>query len=263
MKVNKHIQRDNQEANKAYNDRSLANDYRHLASILKPGMKVLDIGCATGFISKDIAAIVGEKGKVTAIDNTESLILSGIESHQDITNLELIHVDLFDFNPEEKFDLIVSARTLQWLSDPKEALIKMKSLLKPNGQISILDYDHTNLNWNPSPPESMQEFYTTFLKWRHDAGMNNRIAEDLPALLEEVGFHSVEKINSDEFYNKERADYKSKIGIWSKVAGSLQMVEEGYLENDLRLKAIEEYNHWIETDAISMTMKLNEVRGRI
>ena len=28
-------------------------------------------------------------------------------------------------------------------------------------------------------------------------------------------------------------------------------------------KAIEEYNRWIETEAISMTMKLNEVRGKI
>jgi len=263
MKSNKHIQRDDQEANKVYNDRSLANDYRYLSSILKPGMKVLDIGCATGFISKDIAAIVGTNGKVTGIDNTESLILIGRESHQNVKNLELIHVDLFDFNPEEKFDLIVSARVLQWLSNPKEALLKMKSLLKPNGQISILDYDHTNLDWNPSPPESMQVFYKTFLKWRQDAGMNNRIAEDLPSLLQETGFHSIEKINSDEFYNEERHNYKSKIGIWSKVAGSLQMVEEGYLENDLRLKAIEEYNHWIETEAISMTMKLNEVRGKI
>jgi ubiquinone/menaquinone biosynthesis C-methylase UbiE len=263
MKSNKHIQRDGQEANKVYNDRSLTNDYRHLSSILKPGMKVLDIGCATGFISKDIAATVGANGKVTGIDNTQSLILSGKESHQNVTNLELIHVDLFDFNPEEKFDLIVAARVLQWLSNPKEALLKMKSLLKPNGQISILDYDHTNLNWNPSPPESMQAFYGTFLKWRQDAGMNNRIGEDLPNLLEEVGFHSIEKINSDEFYNDERQDYKSKIGIWSKVAGSLQMVEEGYLDNELRLKAIEEYNHWIETEAISMTMKLNEVRGKI
>lgn len=263
MSVNKHIQRDGQEANKVYNDRSLANDYRHLSSILKPGMKVLDIGCATGFISKDIATIIGENGKVTAIDNTESLIENGKELHQNVKNLELIHVDLFDFNPEEKFDLIVSARVLQWLSNPKEALLKMKSLLKPNGQISILDYDHTNLNWNPSPPESMQEFYKTFLKWRQDAGMNNKIGEDLPNLLEEAGFHSVEKINSDEFYNEDRTDFKLKIAIWSKVAGSLQMVEEGYLENDLRLKAIEEYNNWIETKAISMTMKLNEVRGRI
>jgi ubiquinone/menaquinone biosynthesis C-methylase UbiE len=263
MKVNKHIQRDGQEATKIYDDRSLANDYRYLSSILKPGIKVLDIGCATGFISKDIANLVGKNGKVIGIDNTESLILSGRESHQNVTNLELIHVDIFDFNPEEKFDLIVSARVLQWLSNPKEALIKMKSLLKPNGQISILDYDHTNLIWNPAPPESMQEFYKTFLKWRADAGMNNSIAEDLPKLLEEVGFHSVEKINSDEFYNEEREGYKSKIGIWSKVAGSTQMVEEGYLDNDLRLKAIEEYNHWVDTKAVSMTMKLNEVRGKI
>jgi ubiquinone/menaquinone biosynthesis C-methylase UbiE len=262
MKANKHIQRDG-EANKIFDDRSLTNDYRNLISILKPGIKVLDVGCGTGSISKDIANIVGENGKVTGIDNTEKFISSGKESYQNVKNLELIHVDLFDFNPEEKFDLIVSARVLQWLSNPKEALLKIKSLLKPNGQISILDYDHTNLNWNPSPPESMQAFYDTFLKWRQDAGMNNRIAEDLPSLLEEVGFHSVEKINSDEFYNEERSGYKSKIGIWSKVAGSLQMVEEGYLDNDLRLKAIEEYNHWIETEAISMTMKLNEVRGKI
>jgi len=263
MKVSKYIHRDGQEATKIFDDRSLTNDYRNLASILRPGMKVLDVGCGTGAISKDIANIVGENGKVIGIDNTENFILNGKESNKNITNLELIHVDLFDFNPEEKFDLIVSARVLQWLSNPKEALIKMKSLLKPNGQISILDYDHTNLNWNPSPPESMQFFYDTFLKWRQDAGMNNKIGEDLPDLLKEIGFHSIEKINSDEFYDEERADYKSKIGIWSKVAGSLQMVEEGYLENELRLKAIEEYNHWIETKAVSMTMKLNEVRGKI
>jgi ubiquinone/menaquinone biosynthesis C-methylase UbiE len=262
MKSNKHIHRDEQ-ATKIFDNRSLANDYRYLTQILKPGMTVLDVGCGTGAISKDIAHIVGENGKVIGIDNTEKFILSGQKSYQNVTNLELMPIDLFDFNPIEKFDLIISARVLQWLSNPKEALLKMKSLLKPNGQISILDYNHTDLNWNPLPPESMQAFYKTFLKWRLDAGMNNEIADDLPNLLEEVGFHTVEKINSDEFYNEERIDYKSKIGIWSKVAGSEQMVEEGYLDNQLRLKAIEEYDLWITTSAISMTMKLNEVRGRI
>ena len=47
------------ESDKVYNDRSLAMDYYYLF-ILNPGMKVLDVGCGTGFISKDIAAIVGE-----------------------------------------------------------------------------------------------------------------------------------------------------------------------------------------------------------
>jgi len=262
MTVNKHIQRDGN-ATKIFDARSLANDYSHLAEILKSKMNVLDVGCGTGSISKDIANIVGENGKVTGIDNTEKFILSGQKTYQNVSNLELIHVNLFDYNPEEKYDLIVSARTLQWLSNPKEALLKMKSMLKPNGQISILDYNHSNLEWNPLPPESMQEFYKTFLKWRKDAGMNNEMADDLASLLDEVGFHSVEKINSDEFYGKDVLDYKSKMRIWSKVAGSSQMVEEDYLDNDLRLKAIEEYDHWIETEAISMTMKLNEVRGRL
>jgi hypothetical protein len=79
--------------------------------------------------------------------------------------------------------------------------------------------------------------------------------------MEEIGMHSIEKINSDEHYEKHRDDFKSKVGIWSKVAASGQMVEEGYLNNGLRLKAIEEYDEWLENKAISMTMKLSEVRG--
>jgi ubiquinone/menaquinone biosynthesis C-methylase UbiE len=262
MKPNKHIQRDGN-ATKIFDARSLANDYRHLSGILKSGMNVLDVGCGTGSISKDIANIVGENGKVTGIDNTENFILSGQSTYHSVANLKLINIDLFDYNPEEKYDLIVSARTLQWLSNPKEALIKMKSMLKPNGQISILDYNHKAIEWVPASPESMQEFYQTFLNWRKDAGMNNEIADDLANLLKEVGFHSVEVINSNEFYNKDVLDYKSKMRIWSKVAGSSQMVEEGYLEDNLRLKAIEEYDNWIEKEAVSMTMKLNEVRGNI
>jgi hypothetical protein len=81
--------------------------------------------------------------------------------------------------------------------------------------------------------------------------------------MKEIGMNSIEKINSDEHYEKHRTDFKSKVGIWSKVAGSEQMVQEGYLDNDLRLKAIEEYDEWVDNRAISMTMKLNEVRGRM
>jgi hypothetical protein len=52
----------------------------------------------------------------------------------------------------------------------------MYSLLKPGGTVSILDYNHEALEWQPQPPVSMQRFYATFLRWRGDAGMNNHIA---------------------------------------------------------------------------------------
>lgn len=261
MEGNKHIERDEQETAKIFDNRRLELDYRFLKQILKRGMTVLDIGCGTGAISKDIANIVGQTGKVIGIDNTEKFIKSGKLTYGEVQNLELFHMDLFVYEPDQKFDLIVSARVLQWLNNPREALEKMKNMLKPNGQVSILDYNHDNLEWNPDPPESMKLFYQTFLKWRKDAGMNNGIADALASMMQEVGFHSVETINSDEHYDRKREDFKTRVGIWSKVAGSLQMVEEGYLDNNLRLKATKEYDNWVEKDAISMTMKLNEVRG--
>ena len=81
--------------------------------------------------------------------------------------------------------------------------------------------------------------------------------------MKDIGLIAIEKINSDEHYERQRSDFKSKVGIWSKVAGSMQMVSEGYLDDNLRLKAIKEYNEWVENKAISMTMKLNEVRGTL
>lgn len=263
MKNNKHIEREGHSATAIFDNRSLKVDYRTLEPILKQGMLVLDVGCGTGAISKDIATVISPLGKVIGIDNTEKFIESGKVSYKDIQNLELKHCDIFDFESNEKFDLIVSARVLQWLNNPKDALLKMKSLLKPDGQISILDYNHNELEWNPEPPESMKIFYKAFLKWRAEAGMNNGIADDLPNLLREIGMSCIEKINSNEHYERNRPDFISKVGIWSKVAGSIQMVEEGYLDNDLRLRVIKEYNDWVESNAISMTMKLNEVRGKM
>lgn len=54
----------------------------------------------------------------------------------------------------------------------------------------------------------MKEFYKIFLKWRNDAGMNNGIADDLPSLMKEIGMNAIEKINSDEHYEKDRVDFK-------------------------------------------------------
>lgn len=261
--MNKKINRDHQTTNKIFDNRSLEVDYATLIPILKKGMRVLDVGCGTGAISDGIAKRVGPDGNVTGIDNTEKFIVSGKESYKGTSNLELIHCDLFNYTKDEKFDLIVSARTLQWLNNPKDALKKMQGLLNSGGQISILDYNHEQLEWYPHPPESMQLFYKAFLKWRADAGMNNKIAYDLAGYFAEVGFQSIEILNSDETYVRTDENFSERVGIWSKVANLKQIVEEGYISEDLRLKAIEEYDEWVIADAKKMVMKLNEVRGKL
>ncbi|MBL4676239.1 MAG: methyltransferase domain-containing protein [Mucilaginibacter sp.] len=257
----KEIKREGKGTAKLFDERSLAADYATLRPLLKQGLCVLDAGCGTGATSKDIAKLVGPTGKVTGIDNTQYFIESGRETYTEIENLELHHADLYTYEPEEKFDLIVSARTLQWLSDPQKAVNKLKSLLKTGGILSILDYNHEALEWQPKPPASMRQFYATFLRWRSEAGMDNMMADSLPGLFKEAGLQDIEVLEANEIYIKDNANFEHKVGIWSSVAQMDQIVDEGYISNADRLKAIEEYNKWIPTHAQQMVMKLKEVRG--
>lgn len=257
---NKVIHRENTSATKIFDDRSLAVDYRTLRQAIKPGMRVLDVGCGTGSITKDIAALVGPTGKVIGIDNTEKFIVAGNENLKD--EVELIYINLFQYNPDQPFDLIVSARTMQWLSNVKEALLKLKSMLKEGGTLSILDYNHEKVEWNPEPPSTMKTFYAAFLKWRQEAGMNNHIADDLPELFAQAGFKDIEVFNSDEHYQRSDPNFVFRAGIWSKVGNLTQIAEEGYISEEGRLQAIKDYDQWVENTGVSMTMKLNEVRGK-
>ena len=260
---NKIIDRTAQLASSIYNQRSLKQDYNTLLPVLKHGLSVLDIGCGTGSITKDIAQAVGTTGYVVGIDNTASFITEGKQLYSGVSNLELLHCDLLDFESEEKFDLIVSARTFQWISTLDSAIDKVKSLLKPGGQISILDYNHEAIQWVPKIPASMQHFYNMYLMWRKDAGMNNRIGFDMMDIFEDHGFHDIKVYNADEHYERKFPAHIDRFKIWSHVALSTQMVDEKYITEMERLAAIKDYNDWIKNDAVSMTLKLREVRARL
>jgi hypothetical protein len=80
-------------------------------------------------------------------------------------------------------------------------------MLKPGGILSILDYNHEALEWQPEPPASMRQFYATFLRWRGDAGMNNHIAEDLPDYFTEAGLSEVEVLDANEFTKKAKPNF--------------------------------------------------------
>lgn len=243
--------------------RSLEKDYATLLPLIKPGMRVLDVGCGPGAISKGIAKLVGSNGSVVGIDNSEHLIARGKHLNQAVKNLELRFEDLFDHQPATKYDLIVSARVLQWLNNPQAALVKIMSMLRAGGQVSILDYNHNALELVPNPPKEMLHLYAAFLRWRSDAGMNNQIAEDLPAYFKAVGFDAIEVIEANETYRKGEANFLPKIGIWTAVAASRgkQLVKAGYLSESQRLQAIKTYEEWIVAESQMMVMKLKDVRG--
>ena len=244
-------------------NRTVQNDYRTILPLLIPGINVLDVGCGSGTMSADMALITGEQGRVIGLDNSVHLIERGKELYSHVNNLELICANIFEYEVDQHFDLVTAARVLQWLPKPGTGIAKLISFLRPGGVLSVLDYDHNGIEFSPAPPDSMQYFYDKFLEWRSDAGMNNSMAIDLPDLFQKAGLTEIEVLQANQTYNKGEKDFSFKAGIWSDVAASrgIQLVEEGYIEESDRMLAITEYNKWVRNKALSMTLKLNDVRG--
>lgn len=243
--------------------RTVARDNKNLLPLLRKGMSVLDIGCGSGAITKGIAELTGVEGKVVGMDLSQELIKLALERYADWTQLTFVHADIFQFETDQKFDIVTTARTLQWIADFPKVIHRMKELLNPGGCIAILDYNHEKIQWTPAAPPAMQAFYNAFLLWREDAGMNNHVADSLEEELISAGFTRTDVSDESESSRPEDIDFYETAGIWKKVAElrGPEMVRDGYVTETERMMAIQQYEHWLLNDGASMKMYLMGVTG--
>lgn len=252
-----------QGTNSVLDRRTLERDNANLVKILKPGHVVLDVGCGSGSMTKGIVEHVGNDGLVIGIDVSDQLISQAQQNFQGIKNLRFQVADINTYAYENGFDVISSARVLQWVANPREILHKMKSLLKPGGCITILDYNHEKIQFTPDVPPLVKKFYASFLSWRKDAGMDNAIADHLEKMFEEIGIRSIHIEDHSETSQKGSDSFIDEIGIWKKVAETRgkQLVTDGYMTEANRQSTIEEYQRWMDTDARHMKLYLKAVTG--
>lgn len=243
------------------NKRTLENAHHRLATLVHDGMTVLDVGCGTGAITKDIAERVGPTGRVVGIDNNEQLINEARETYASISNVQFHIGNIYETLYDNTFDIVTSARVLQWLAEPEKALQVMWKAVKPGGTIIVLDYNHEKIKWNPAPPQEMQYFYKQFLKWRADAGMDNTIVDRLEQLFKKIGLEKIKTTPQHETVQQNNVD---GLQLWANVVASrgLQMVDDGYITETERTLAASTFHQWIKQDAISQTMYLLAVEGR-
>jgi ubiquinone/menaquinone biosynthesis C-methylase UbiE len=177
--------------------------------------------------------------------------------------LEFQKADVYSYSTTERFDLVTSARTLQWLAHPEQALANMKRWLKPGGVLAILDYNHEKIVWNPAPPASMRRFYNAFLEWRQDAGFDNAIADHLRDMMDRIGLEHIRVEAQFEITSRGDASFPVASRLWAEVAElrGPQLVQAGYVTEAERLQAIDEYVQWIATEGELMEVYLLAVEG--
>ena len=133
--------------------RTIANSAAYLEPHLRPGLRVLDVGCGPGTITAELADRVGAEGTVVGIDaSTDVIERASATMSRDNLSYALGDVYRLGFD-DDAFDIVHAHQVLQHLADPVAALIEMRRVCRPGGVVAARDSDYPTMAWHPQPPE--------------------------------------------------------------------------------------------------------------
>jgi len=116
---------------------------------LRPGLQVLDVAGGTGDLTKRIARRIGHTGKVILSDINSSMLDAGRDRLADegiVGNVEIVqaNAECLPF-PDNSFDRIIIGFGLRNVTHKDQALASMYRVLKPGGQLLILEFSKPTL----------------------------------------------------------------------------------------------------------------------
>jgi ubiquinone/menaquinone biosynthesis C-methylase UbiE len=151
---------------------------------LKPGDRVLDVGCGPGSLALKAKERVGQAGEVIGIDASPEMIEVAQEKVQRASvqiDFRVEVVERLPF-PDNSFDAVLSSLMMHHLPDDvkRQGLAEIRRVLKPGGCLVIVDFKR---------PESHlgRAFLPAMLHRSMPVGV-----QDLGALLKETGFEGIE-----------------------------------------------------------------------
>lgn len=109
---------------------------------IKAGFQVLDYGCGPGAYITAAAELVGNKGKIYALDVHPLAVkmVQGIISRKRLKNVETILSDCKIGLPDNNLDVVLLYDTLHSLNNPNCVLDEIHRTLKPDGVLSLSDH---------------------------------------------------------------------------------------------------------------------------
>lgn len=218
----------------------------------RAGQTLLDLGCGPGYCSKEMAFLVGQKGKVIGIDKSVGYIefLKQVAKKYSL-NIEAVHSDFDDMQlRHESLDGMYCRWGLAWVANAEEVLKKVHQALKPGGKMVIHEYyDWSTLQTEPRK-ESLTKAIAMALKSFKDSDFEIDVGRHLPKVLGNlgmkiVGFRPMLKIATPDngIWQWPKTFFKSYFP---------RLISQNYLTDDEVKKALQEMEELEKIDGASI-----------
>ena len=158
---------------------------------IEVGQHVLDVGCGTGVVTREVARRVGPGGRVVGLDPSPLMLSVARELAEQEGVHEQIEFRVGDVRDlsfrDATFDVIVAITALSHTTDAERAIPGLLRVLRPGGRIGILDLDSTS--WVISHPN--RDVTLRIGALAATIATDGWLARRLPGLLESAGFEDV------------------------------------------------------------------------
>jgi SAM-dependent methyltransferase len=153
-------------------------------------MRVLDLGCGPGFITRELYHFMEGNGHVTGVD-VEPALLDVVGRTALEPGLRFLNANAYDLPfADQEFDFAYARLVLQHLSDPEAALCSLYRVLGAGGTICITDVDDRWVSVFPDD-SGLRSLFDRATRAQNDAGGDRYIGAKLAHLLERTGFVAV------------------------------------------------------------------------
>lgn len=119
---------------------------------VRPGARVLDLGCGPGFVTFELAERVGLRGQVVALDESPRWIehVEGEIRRLGVTNVRAVRSRIQEADFEQgSFDLVFARWVLSFLPAPGDVVARLSGALTDGGVFAFQDYNHEGVSLFP------------------------------------------------------------------------------------------------------------------